>query len=116
MVNLPASVAARAIKRYASETSNVLDEGLRLRLDWKHNLSYGSRPELIKDPVLVRHLGKLAEKCAAVLNIVFASIDVVEVEGRQLVLEVNAGVMMENFVELVPDGFARAKKIEAVCR
>jgi glutathione synthase/RimK-type ligase-like ATP-grasp enzyme len=47
------------------------------------------------------------------LNIGFASIDIIETGGQQLILEVNSGVMMEHFAHSLPDGYARAKAIYA---
>jgi glutathione synthase/RimK-type ligase-like ATP-grasp enzyme len=58
-------------------------------------------------------LAQLALTCARELNIHFASIDIIQAQGRLLVLEVNAGVMMEKFIRLAPDGYARAKAIYA---
>jgi glutathione synthase/RimK-type ligase-like ATP-grasp enzyme len=110
---LPAAVAARAIETHAAQLKKVLPEGTRMRLDWRHNLEQGAHPVMVEDQALRQKLHHLALTCARELNIYFASIDIIEARGQQLVLEVNAGVMMEKFIRLAPNGYATAKAIYA---
>jgi glutathione synthase/RimK-type ligase-like ATP-grasp enzyme len=108
---IPAAVAIRAIRVNENQLDKVLAQAESLALNWKHNLAHGASPVIINDQALWQELANLAQACAAELNIVFASIDIIETEGRRLILEVNSGVMMEHFVELAPNGYAIAKAI-----
>ena len=64
--------------------------------EWRHNLGLGARavPLDLAEPALQPSL-RLAEAAMAALTLRFASIDVVRVAGQPLVLEANAGVMLE---------------------
>ena len=107
------SVAARALKVNESRLDDVLAQGVEVTLDWKHNLAHGAYPVIITDQPRHQQLEALALACAAELNIVFASIDIIETGSERLVLEANSGVMMEHFVELAPDGYSLARTIYA---
>lgn len=110
---LPVAVAERAIRLNQQRLNEVLAAGTRFILDWKHNLVGGAHPVVITDAQLLEILTSLGQRCAAELNIHFASIDIIEVEGQLLILEVNSGVMMEHFARSLPDGYARAKAVYA---
>jgi glutathione synthase/RimK-type ligase-like ATP-grasp enzyme len=110
---LPVAVAERAIRLNQQRLNEVLPAGTYFVLDWKHNLVRGAHPVIITDPGLLETLTALGQRCAAELNIRFASIDIIETEGHRLILEVNSGVMMEHFAHSLPDGYARAKAVYA---
>jgi hypothetical protein len=110
---IPAAVAVRAMKTRSNRLHDVLPEGVELVLDWKHNLGLGAYPVMVEDQQLLAQLGQLALTCTQEFNITFASIDIIETKGQQLVLEVNSGIMMEHFVEMMPNGYAMAKAIYA---
>ena len=51
-------------------------------------------------------------KVANALDLNFVSVDIIELfTGEILVLEANSGVMIENFIKLIPDGKKIAKNI-----
>ena len=80
--------------------------------NWKFNLSQGSVAREVSDEMLVEKLTNLAEMVCKELNIGFASIDIIQTrDDALLVLEVNSGVMLENYVDLVPDGYKIAKRV-----
>ncbi len=106
-------VAADAFTNHKDRLDEVLNEGSQFPLNWKHNLAQGAYPEIVEDETLLGKLESLALESAAALNIQFASVDIIETEGRFLALEVNSGVMMESFVQLRPDGRQKAKAIYA---
>ena len=108
---LSTSVVTQAVAMHSKHLDQVLEAGKCLELTWKHNLGLGAYPRVIEDEGLLHQLGQISRHCAAALNIDFASIDIIKVHGDYLVLEVNAGIMMEAFVKLVPDGYAIAKRI-----
>lgn len=71
--------------------------------DWRHNLDAGARPVLLEDGEVRGACVKLAVDAARAIGIVFASIDVVRVDGTWRVLEINSGVMMEALAKLHPE-------------
>lgn len=109
---MPADVAARAIRDHEPNLHNVPAAGELIDVHWKHNLGQGSRPRQIADALRER-LTDLACRCAGVLNLRFASVDIVQVADQHLVLEVNSGIMMETFARTAPDGREIAKRIYA---
>lgn len=71
--------------------------------DWRHNLDAGAKPVLLEDGEVRAACVKLAIDAARAIGIVFASIDVVRVDGAWRVLEINSGVMMEALAKLHPE-------------
>jgi hypothetical protein len=88
-------------------------DGERVEVSWKHNLGQGSMPELVEDAALRAELSQMAQTCASVLGIAFASVDIIRDggDGRLKVLEINSGVMMEKFSAFCPEYGAIAKEI-----
>ncbi len=82
-----------------------------ITLSWRHNLGNGAIPKLVKDIVLREKLTALALSCALALDINFASIDIIESDYGLEVLEINSGVMMENFAKSTPSNYCIAKNI-----
>jgi glutathione synthase/RimK-type ligase-like ATP-grasp enzyme len=83
--------------------------GQRLAIAWKHNLRNASAILLdAPEPAMVA----VASQAAAALGLRLCAVDVVELEGAAgvgpLVLEVNAGLMVERFVEQIEGGWDRA--------
>ncbi len=75
-----------------SSKSNNSDE-LVLR-----NLAHGAIARVLKkDDIQLSSLQDLALRAMAALSLRFASVDIVEVDGELLILEVNQGVMLEYF-------------------
>lgn len=83
--------------------------------DWRHNLAHGAQPVPIPDDTTREAVSALALRAADTLGLVFASIDVVapEASGAEtlLVMEANAGVMLERYARERPDGEATALRI-----
>jgi len=86
-----------------AELDAVPPPGQRRVLNWRHNLDSGARPALLDR-------GKVREACAAIairaakaIDIRFASIDVILVNGGWQILEINSGVMMEALSKQHPD-------------
>lgn len=100
------------------EVSNKLDlkyipkEGENVTVSWKHNLGQGSLPVLIKDKEEIEILTKFALKAASILGLKFASVDIVkDGKGNYQILEINSGIMMENFSRLSKENYEVAKHI-----
>jgi Glutathione synthase/Ribosomal protein S6 modification enzyme (glutaminyl transferase) len=81
-------------------------------LSWKFNLSQGAKPELLDDNDKTKAVQELAKKAASVLNLGFATVDIIEtVDGEFLLLEVNSGVSARKFIEYIDGGYDIAKNI-----
>lgn len=99
------------------DLNTVLKQGEKALLSWKHNLGQGAVPELVTQPQLLAKLTELAASTAKQLDIRFASIDIID-DGKQLkILEINSGIMMENFAQSSEENYALAKRIydRAIC-
>ena len=99
------------------ETDNELDV-LRVpdadeivEVSWKHNLDQGARLVIVTDVFKTEILSELALSCVAALDAEFVSVDIVEEECGFEVLEINSGVMMENFAASNPENYESAKNI-----
>ena len=81
-------------------------------LQWRHNLGKGARP-LPVDPGAgdVCERRDLALAAAAAVNLRFGAVDVVEVDGEALVLEINSGIMLENAAVSHSEGRALADRV-----
>lgn len=75
----------------------ILPAGDAYLLDWRHNLSGGAKGELVELVDLDKRIYSIATDTALKLGLNFASIDIVEYDGRFEVLEINSGVMLDHF-------------------
>ncbi|MHB1151578.1 MAG: ATP-grasp domain-containing protein [Eubacteriales bacterium] len=85
--------------------------GERVNLGWKHNLGQGSEAVIMKDPAAIKQLSELAARASDALKINFASVDIIETPEKLMILEINSGIMMENFALSCEDNYTAAKKI-----
>ncbi len=90
----------------------VLPEGEKFTFHWKHNLGLVAKPIVIT-PTETRfnELSKLAVAACAAINIRFASVDIIEVNGAYKVLEINSGVMTESFSRSSETAYNSVKNI-----
>ena len=94
------------------DLTKVLKKGEKLKILWKHNLSGGAIPQPVKDEVLEKKIQELVRETAEVLNLNFASIDVIQTKSGELyILETNSGICTANFREKYPEGEAITKQI-----
>lgn len=110
---LSAEAAGQAIDAKHNDLQTVPAAGEEVLLGWKHNLGAGSSPQQLGDSPLAKQLTALARQAQTAINIRFASVDIVEINGEHRVLEINSGVMMEHFVRSQPEHRASAKAIYA---
>ena len=90
----------------------VLEKGEKYEHNWKFNLSQGSIAKRLEDEELLNKLIKIAKQVCDEINLRFGSIDIIQTtNGELLVLEVNSGVMIENYIRLNPDERKTAKTI-----
>ena len=71
--------------------------------DWRHNLDLGAQPLLLGSGETHAACARMATEAARAIDITFASIDLVRVDGAWKVLEINSGVMMEALGKLHPE-------------
>lgn len=83
----------------------------KVLLNWKHNLGQGASANIVEDPALATKLSKMAQKVCKLLNIKFASIDIIESNGEFKILEINGGIMMEKFASFSKETYQKAKQI-----
>jgi glutathione synthase/RimK-type ligase-like ATP-grasp enzyme len=81
----------------------IVPQGQQRLLNWRHNLEFGARPELLESGDIRDICVELVVAAAQAIGIRFASVDVVRVNERWLVLEVNSGVMMETLGKAYPE-------------
>lgn len=86
-----------------ADLDTVLPLGQRRVLNWRHNLDAGAQPTLLSQGNVRDACVAIAKRAAKAIDIRFASIDVVRVDGGWQVLEINSGVMMEALSRLHPD-------------
>ncbi len=97
---------AQFIAKLELPTNHILPTNKHLPLNWKHNLGKGAKPVLVADNTLKQRLSDLALQAAKAINITFASVDLIEtMDGQLRVLEINAGIMTENFVRNLPEQY-----------
>ena len=95
-----------------SKYDNVLQKNETFVYNWKFNLSQGSIAKRLNDKLLQDRLIKIAKKVCSEINLKFGSIDIIETTNNELlVLEVNSGVMLENYVRLNPHEYNYVKDI-----
>ena len=99
-------------KKEDENLKRILEKGEIYEYGWQHNLSRGAIPFYVEENETKQKIEELALKVAKRLNIKFASIDIIELtNGEIMVLEINSGVMMENFAKIMENGKEIAKKI-----
>eukprot|EP01062_Namystynia_karyoxenos_P069802 TRINITY_DN65258_c0_g1_i1.p1 TRINITY_DN65258_c0_g1~~TRINITY_DN65258_c0_g1_i1.p1 ORF type:complete len:334 (+),score=95.66 TRINITY_DN65258_c0_g1_i1:79-1080(+) len=95
------AMAAKAITEMSrAELGRVPAAGEEVVLQWRHNLGHGAASDCGLDDATRGELYPLAAAAQAAVGLRFCSVDIVRIAGEGLkVLEVNSGVMMDNFIE-----------------
>lgn len=94
------------------ELNHIYPVGQKIFLNWKFNLTQGASCKIIEKSDLYLKLANLAIKSANAIGISFATVDIIEEEnGKLTVLEINAGVAMDQFIQQVPKGKIMAMQI-----
>ena len=95
----------------AKTLNRIPGAGECVLLNWRHNLGQGARALPVRDKETRREVGLIARRVFEGLNVRFASVDVVETAEGLKVLEINSGVMMENFAGQDEESRQIAKEI-----
>ena len=83
----------------------------KIELSFKFNLSSGAKTFVDIDKSLKDKITNLALKVTNELNINFASVDIIDVDNKLLVMEANSGVTMNNYIKQNKEGYEIAKNI-----
>ena len=90
----------------------VLDNKEAFQYNWKFNLAQGSIAKKIEDKSLSNELIKIAKRVCDEINLKFGRIDIIQTTNNELlVMEVNSGVMIENYIALNSDEYITIKNI-----
>ncbi len=90
----------------------VLNDGEVFEYNWKFNLSQGAVAAEITDRELYSSLEQIALSAANKVGLRFGSVDIIYTEDNQaLILEMNSGVMLENYIEQFDEGYNKAKEL-----
>ena len=74
----------------------ILKKGEIFIINWQHNLSHGAEPEIVND--VDPEMLKIAKETVKVLNLKVGCVDIIINNSfEKKVLEVNSGLMMDNF-------------------
>jgi len=95
-----------------SKLNRVLNKGEKYMYSWQHNLSRGSIPFEETNENLKDNIQSLAIKAFNLLDLRFASVDIIELaSGEILILEINSGVMIDKYAKYMKNGEEICKKI-----
>lgn len=71
---------------------------------WKFNLCHGATAQPIQNEIMHQCIVNLAKRAAVALNLRFCSVDIIDTaEHELLVMEINSGVMTENYLKQYPE-------------
>ncbi len=101
-----------SVKLGEEKYNKVLANGEVFEYGWQFNLSKGSMPFEIADYDLRKRLLNFVSSIIEKVDIGFCSVDVVEtIDNELLVMEINSGIMMKNYINIMPNGYTIAKKV-----
>ena len=92
--------------------NKILKNNEEFIYDFKFNLSKGSiiNEDILKETKTI--VSKMAKDVSKKINLGFGSIDIIKtIDNKYYVLEINSGVMIENYIKLTSDGYNKAKKV-----
>lgn len=89
----------------------VLKKGESYVYDWKFNLSRGARINEEVNDHDRQNIYNIVSSISEKLNLGFCSVDIIKSNNEYYVLEINSGVMMENYIEQAKDGYMNAYNI-----
>ena len=101
---LPSEVAVVDLSRIPAKGEKVI-------LNWKHNLGLGSHADFLIEDSLRSKISGIVRRVYVEIGVRFASIDIVSTNEGLKVLEINSGVMMENFAGESPHNYRKAREI-----
>jgi glutathione synthase/RimK-type ligase-like ATP-grasp enzyme len=89
----------------------ILEKGEIYEYGWQFNLSKGSICFNIEDKKLRNKLLKFCKKVTNKIDLNFCSLDIIDTDNGLYVMEINSGIMMKNYINIMPNGKQIAKEI-----
>ena len=90
----------------------ILKPNEKYEYGWQFNLSQGANIFMDIPDDLTKKISFLAKKVAKEINVRFCSIDIIlDSNNRLYLMEANSGVMLDNFMNIHPNGISIAKFI-----
>lgn len=93
------------------ELTRIPAAGERVILNWRHNLGQGARADVLENGPVRDQIAAIVRRVYREIGVRFASVDIVETSEGLKVLEINSGVMMENFAGQSSSSYQTAKEI-----
>lgn len=93
------------------DLNTIISYGEKVDLNWQHNLGKGAQPKIIDKGNIYTEIVSLAIRAAKVIGIRFAAVDVVQTKKGLLIMEINSGIMTENFARQGDKEYQIAKDI-----
>ena len=95
-----------------SSYDRILKVGESFEYNWKFNLSQGAIATKIDDRKIYEKLKDIALKASKAIGLRFGSVDIIVTDDNKImILEMNSGVMVENYIEQFAEGYDNAKKL-----
>lgn len=91
--------------------NTILQKNEQYNICWKHNLGLGATPKIVSDKNIYDKISSLALTANNAVNGKFVSVDIIETDEGLKVLEINSGIMMENFLAQNSENYKIAEKI-----
>ena len=108
--NKPFFEKNKNLKEY--DYNQILPKDEIFEYNWQFNLCGGASLTLDIDKNILNELNNIASDILQKIDLKFASIDIIELKNnKKLVLEINSGIMLNNFINITEDGYNIAKEI-----
>lgn len=86
------------------DMNTILNKDETFYINWQHNLSKGAQPEIVKN--IDEEMLKIAKDACKILKLKIGCIDIIiDEKGEKKILEVNSGLMMDNFSQCTKTDF-----------
>lgn len=90
----------------------TLEKNELYEYSWQFNLSKGAVCFEVEDASLKQRLIEFSKKIIDCIDLGFCSLDIIETKQNELfIMEINSGVMMKNYINIIQNGRKIAKKI-----
>lgn len=94
-----------------NDAVELVYEKVRAEGEFQHNLSHGAMAKIVTDPHFRETLSSLALRAARAVGGRFVHVDIIDVAGALMILEINAGIMFEHFSVQNAENRERATRI-----
>lgn len=97
--------------KFDNSYNRVLKENEIFQYDWRFNLSKGAIARIINDKELIKKLSDYAIDASHKLNLKFVSIDIVNINNKLKLMEVNSGVCINKACNFIDKDYKITKEI-----